>query len=192
MSSYYKEHKDEFIKSTIDCDMSFHYNLFEKYLSSSAETILDIGFGSGRDMKYFSSVGYEVEGIDSSICFVNNLKDAFNVYHKRVEDIDIINEYEGIWACASLLHVKRKDLLDVFRKCFLALKQNGVMYASFKYGDFEGIIDDRHFTYLTEETFTNIINQTNFKIDKLWINEDKLNRDVKWLNVVIKKEFNYG
>lgn len=60
------------------------------------------------------------------------------------------------------------------------------MYVSFKYGDFEGVIDDRYFTYLTEESFTNIINQTNFNIDKLWINEDKLNRDVKWLNVILK------
>lgn len=59
-------------------------------------------------------------------------------------------------------------------------------YVSFKYGDFEGVIDDRYFTYLTEESFTNIINQTNFKIDKLWISEDKLNRNVKWLNVILK------
>ena len=36
-------------------------------------------------------------------------------------------------------------------------------------------------------TITNIINQTNFKIDKLWNNEDKLNRDVKWLNVILVK-----
>ena len=68
---------------------------------------------------------------------------------------------------------------------------NDVMYVSFKYGDFEGIIDDRYFTYLTEETFTNIINQTNFKIDKLWINEDKLNRDVKWMNVILKKNITF-
>lgn len=59
------------------------------------------------------------------------------------------------------------------------------MYVSFKYGDFEGIIDDGYFNYLTDETFTNIINQTNSKIDKLWINEDNLNRDVKWLNVIL-------
>ena len=62
------------------------------------------------------------------------------------------------------------------------------MFISIKYGDFEGIIDDRYFTYLTEETFTNIIKQTNFKIEKLWINsQDRLNRDVKWLNVILKK-----
>ena len=61
------------------------------------------------------------------------------------------------------------------------------MYVSFEYDDFEGIIDDRYFTYLTEESFTNIIKQTNFKMDKLCINEDKLNRDVKWMNIILKK-----
>ena len=65
------------------------------------------------------------------------------------------------------------------------------MYVSFKHGDLECIMDDRYFTYLTEETFTNIINQTNFKIDKLWITEDKLNRDVKWLNVILISKRNY-
>ena len=58
------------------------------------------------------------------------------------------------------------------------------MYVSFKYGDFEDIIDGRYFTYLTEESFTNVINYTNLKIVELWINEDKINRDVKWLNVI--------
>ena len=104
-----------------------------------------------------------------------------------IEDINYNNEFDGIWACASLLHLKSNKLVNVFNKCYKALKDKGVMYVSFKYGDFEGIIDDRYFTYLTEETLTNIINQTNFKIDKLWINEDKLNRNVKWLNVIIKK-----
>ena len=66
-------------------------------------------------------------------------------------------------------------------KCYRALKDNGVMYVSFKYGEFEGIIDDKYFTYLVEDSFLNIINQTKFKIDKIWINnEDKLNRNVKW------------
>ena len=105
-----------------------------------------------------------------------------------VEDIKYNNEFDTIWAYASLLHHKSNDLVDVFNKCYKALQDNGVLYVSFKYGDFEGIIDDRYFTYLTEETFTNIINQTNFKKDKLWVNEDKLNKDVKWLNAIIRKD----
>ena len=61
------------------------------------------------------------------------------------------------------------------------------MYLSFKYGTFEGFDNERYFTYLTEDNFKLIINETEFQIEKLWISEDKLNRDVKWLNVIIKK-----
>ena len=139
---------------------------------------------------YFKNKGYIVTSIDPVKEFCDNGKSIGldNVIQMSIEDIKYNNEFDAIWACASLLHLKSNQLADVFNKCYKALKDNGVMYVSFKYGDFEGVIDDRYFTYLTEETFINIINQTNFKIDKLWINEDKLNRDVKWLNAVIRKD----
>ena len=131
--------------------------------------------------------GYEVYSIDPVEEFCEHAKTLglTNVYCMKAQDIDFINKFDGIWACASLLHLKSNKLVYVFNKCYKVLKDKGVMYVSYKYGDFEGIIDDRYFTYLTEESFTNIINQTNFIIDKLWINEDKLNRDVKWLNVFL-------
>ena len=61
------------------------------------------------------------------------------------------------------------------------------MYVSFKYGTFEGSIDDRYFTYLNEDSFNNIIKNTNFKIENILIKEDKLNRDIKWFNIILKK-----
>ena len=173
--NYYNKHAKEY------------YDIFESYLKLQ-DKILDVGFGSGRDSLYFVNKGYEVISIDPIKEFCDNAKDIGldNVYQLSIEDINYVNEFDGIWACASLLHIKSNKLVDVFNKCYKALKDNGVMYVSFKYGDFEGVIDDRYFTYLTAESFTNIINQTKFKIDKLWINEDKLNRDVKWLNVILK------
>lgn len=128
--------------------------------------------------------------MDPIIDFCENAKSIGldNVIQMSIEDTDYNNEFDAIWACASLLYLKSNKLVDVFNKCYKALKDNGVMYVSFKYGDYEGVIDDRYFTYLTEETFINIINQTNFKINGLWINEDELNRDVKWLNVTLIKQ----
>ena len=61
--NYYKEHAQEFINDTFECDMSKQYYFFEKHLKSKG-TILDIGFGSGRDSLYFQSKGYEVYAID--------------------------------------------------------------------------------------------------------------------------------
>lgn len=184
--NYYNKHAKEYINNTKDVDMKEYYEIFESYLKPNFK-ILDVGFGSGRDSLYFKNKGYEVVSIDPIKEFCNNAKNIglYNVIQMSVEDIEYNNEFDAIWACASLLHLKSNKLVDVFNKCYNALKDNGVMYISFKYGNFEGIIDDRYFTYLTEESFTNIINQTNFKIDGLWISEDKLNRNVKWLNVLL-------
>ena len=117
MNNYYDINYKEYIQNTINCDMSHHYQKFIKYLPSNSK-ILDIGFGSGRDMIYFQSQGYIVEGIDTSIEFVNNMKSkGYNVKLESVEDMNYINKYDAIWACASLLHVKRKNLSKVFKNC---------------------------------------------------------------------------
>lgn len=154
------------------------------------KSYLDVSFDSGRVPWYFNK-GNEVAPIVPVKEFCDNAKDMGldNVYQLSIEDINYVNEFDGIWACASLLHLKSNKLVDIFNKCCKVLKDKGVMYISFKYGNFEGIIDDRYFTYLTKKSFTDIINQTNFKIDKLWIREDKLNRDVKWVNVTMKQKY---
>ena len=188
--NYYSKNYKECINKTKNVDMKEYYNVFEMYLKPNSK-ILDVGFGSGRDSLYYNSRGYNVYSIDPIKEFCDNANELglTNVYQMSIEDIEYNNEFDGIWACASLLHLESNKLVDVFNKCYEALKDNGLMYVSFKYGDFEGIIDDRYFTYLVEESFINIINQTKFKIDKIWINnEDKLNRDIKWLNVVLEKK----
>lgn len=138
-NNYYKENKEQFINNTIDCDMSFHYQFFEKYLSNNTKTILDIGFGSGRDSLYFSKK-YEVCSIDPVMEFCEHAKalGLTNVYCMKVQDINFINIFDGIWTCASLLHIPSYELVDVLNKCYKALKDNGVMYCSFKYGEYEG------------------------------------------------------
>ena len=189
MSNYYKENKDEFINNTINCDMSFHYNMFEKYLNDDAKTILDIGFGSGRDSLYFSKK-YKVYSIDPVIEFCNHAKELGlkNVYCKKVQDIDYQNIFDGIWACASLLHIPSYELVDVLNKCYNALKINGVMYCSFKYGEFEGERKGRFFIDLIEERFRQYVSKTKFEILEVSITEDvRPDRLERWLNVILKK-----
>lgn len=62
--NYYDKHAKEFIQNTINCNMEDIYNVFLKYVSTGK--LLDVGFGSGRDMFYFKNKGFDVYGIDTS------------------------------------------------------------------------------------------------------------------------------
>ena len=189
MNNYYDINAKEYIESTINCDMSFHYQKFLKYLPKTGK-ILDVGFGSGRDMIYFKSLGYEVEGIDTSLEFVKNMKEqGFNVKLESACEINFKNEFDGIWACASLLHIKREQLEEVIIKCINALKENGVLYCSFKYGDKEVKRDNRYFNYINEDIINTISKNNNLKIVELYkstdVREERKNEE--WINILLKE-----
>lgn len=189
MSNYYDINAKEYIESTINCDMSFHYRKFLKYMPKEGK-ILDIGFGSGRDMIYFKSLGYDVEGIDTSTEFVKNMKDkGYKVELQSVCDMYCENKYDGIWACASLLHVNRLLLESSLIKCVNALAKDGVLYCSFKYGDKEVLKDNRYFNYINEEIINDIALKNNLNIIEIYESMDvrKDRASEKWINTLIKK-----
>lgn len=189
MNNYYNINYKEYIQNTINCDMSNHYQKIIKYLPSNSK-ILDIGFGSGRDMIYFQSQGYIVEGIDTSIEFVNNMKSqGYNVKLESVEDMNYIKKYDAIWACASLLHVKRENLSKVFKRCNKALKENGILYCSFKYGNQEVIKDNRYFNYINEDIINDILKNNDFTVLDIYKSLDvrKERNTEEWINVIVKK-----
>lgn len=189
-SKYYDDNAESFISDTFECDMSVQYHFFEQYLSKEAKTILDLGFGSGRDSLYFMNNGYEVYAIDPSKKFCDNaIKIGIkHVFQTTAQKIDFADLFDGIWACASLLHVPSKQLNETFKKCYKSLKQNGVMYASFKYGEFEGERNGRKFLDLNEKSIESFLKGTGFKIKDILITEDvRPDNTTKWLNVVLNK-----
>lgn len=112
-----------------------------------------------------------------------------NVHHMQFQEIEFVNEFDGIWASASLLHVPSSEIEDVLNRLKISLKDNGILYASFKYGDFEGLRNGRYFNDLTETTVIELFEKTDFKILKTWITHDarKGREDEKWINIIVKK-----
>lgn len=72
----------------------------------------------------------------------------------RFEEMTWRERFDGIWACASLLHVSRSELPAVLGNFHRALKTGGVMYASFKYGGGE---EERLGRFFKEKPWVNII-----------------------------------
>ena len=185
---YYQKNSSEYINKTKDADLSKERDELLKMLPKKCK-ILDIGFGSGRDSLAFKELGYDVISIDSCNEFCEYGKSlGLNVMNINVKDITFNNEFDGIWACASLLHIEYNELANVFNKIRIAMKDDAAFYCSFKYGDFEGVKDERYYTDMTLEKIQAVLINTNLRIIKYWLKEDSLNRDNKWISFLLKKE----
>lgn len=186
---YYDKNAKQYIEETKNCDMSQLYVFFEKQING-AKSILDIGFGSGRDSVYFKNKGYDVTSIDTCSEFVEYAK---NIGLEKAFLMDALEmpfeeEFDAIWASASLLHIKKDKILEAFKKCYNALNNGGVMYSSFKCGKYDGIRDERYYADYTLEEIKPIINEAGFiLIDYIITKDVRENNNNNWISIIIKK-----
>ncbi len=183
--NYYDENATEYIDKTFNCDMEAQYDLMLEFVNNGL--LLDVGFGSARDMLYFKSKGFDVYGIDPTKDFCDHAKQlGFKVEQATIEEYRTNTKFDVIWACASLLHCK--DINKVFLKCYDLLNSNGVLYVSLKLGKGEETIDGRYFHYVTQEELNAIVKASGFMALKETVTKDSLsNRDVSWINAVLRK-----
>lgn len=188
---YYNKNSVDFVHSTRDVDFR---EIQDKFLGLIApkSLILDFGCGSGRDTKYFLSKGYIVEAWDGSIelCKAASEFTQIDVKNKLFQDLSASSLYDGIWACSSILHLPLNDLILVMKKIESALKNTGVLYTSFKYGDYSGERNGRYFTDMTEDRFDEILQHCpSLHIIEIWqtgdVRQDRENE--KWLNILLRK-----
>lgn len=189
--SYYDKNAADFVNTTQSVDFHEVREVFLSYLSHRKAHILDFGCGSGRDAKAFIEQGYQVTAVDGSekICRAASAYLGRPVRHMLFQELDEKDVYDGIWACASILHLPKKELPEVICKMSAALKDNGVIYTSFKYGTFEGERNGRHFTYFTEKSLDELLAQIpGLQTEKLWITGDvrEGRGDERWLNAILR------
>ena len=189
--NYYDQYSKKYIEETINLDMQDLYNDFCVQLEGGAK-ILDVGCGSGRDLKYFKEAGYEAEGIEPSLKLAASAQkySGVGVRAMSLSELKAQSEYDGIWASASLLHIPSKKLPFSFEILSKALKNEGVLYFSFKEGDFEGLDSlGRHMTYLTQKKCRDFLSDTSFILKRIWATQDiRLNNTTCWLNVLAIKK----
>ena len=189
--SYYDQNADSFVNDTLKADMGQTYKAFLSHIPEGG-AILDFGSGSGRDSKFFLDQGYKVEAFDGSIELCNRASQllGFEVKCMDFMDFDQKDKYDGIWACASLLHLEDDKLEEVLKRIVRALKKTGICYASFKYGDFTGVRKGRFFNDMTEEGIRELCNKVpGLKIDKMWISSDvREDRKQDWINIILVRE----
>ena len=187
---YYEKNADAYVKDTVSVDFTDVQNRFMQALKG--RKILDFGCGSGRDTLYFLNEGYDVDAMDGcrEFCISASQLTGIPVRHMLFQELNEIDYYDGIWACSSILHVSKKDLKDVFTRMIRALHQDGIIYTSFKYGEYEGERNGRYFTDFTIERFKEFIaDYDDVIIEDYWFSGDVRpgREEEKWLNLILRK-----
>ena len=133
---YYNKNAQSFASGTVSVKFTEVQDKFLEKLNPDAY-ILDFGCGSGRDTKYFLEHGYQVEAIDGSeeLCKIASAYTGIPVRQMYFQDLDVREQYDGIWACSSILHLEKTELRSVLKKMADALRPDGWIYTSFKYGE---------------------------------------------------------
>lgn len=186
---YYQDNANSFFENTIDVYMEELYQPFVDLLPPNA-LILDAGCGSGRDSKALLEKGFRVEAFDASSEMVRLAKSVTNldVQLQRFDQVDAVEHYDAIWTCASLLHVPENELLHTMSILKKSLKENGIWYMSFKYGDSQREKDGRIFTDMNEDRFAILVRELGgVVVNMQWITTDKRkDRNEKWINFILE------
>lgn len=188
---FYNKNAEDFYNRTIAADLS---ELCEKFLKNiiPGGKILDAGCGSGRDTLYFLKQGYEVVAMDASEEMVRLSSELTGKQTKllKFEDVKFNKEFDGIWACASLLHVPKAEIQFIMKKLVNGLKNNGIFYGSFKYGEGEEIRGERFFNFYDENSLRELITEVGqLEVIDIWITQDVRpeHEGEKWVSCLCRK-----
>jgi HKD family nuclease len=187
---FYNQNADAFFADTVNVDMSPIHARFLQAVPVGG-LLLDAGCGSGRDSKAFLALGYRVCAFDASAVLAEKAAAllAQPVATRSFDQVDEVACYDGIWACASLLHLPEHAMSAALGRLWTALKPGGLCYVSFKFGEGERTHNGRHFTDATQERLQVWLGKLAdvFSVD-CWLTKDQRpERQESWLNAIIRR-----
>lgn len=189
---YYEAHADEYCRSTVGLDMSSVYKRFLSQLAPGSH-ILDAGCGSGRDSKVFVQNGHTITAFDASPEMAR-FASAYTGQKCRVlcfQEVNFQQEFDAIWACASLLHVPKSELESVLYRLIAALRNGGIMYSSFIEGEGERVsADGRLYNSYTAKSLRELFEGMSMVGEIAFWRSDEIPSSVQrapWLNCLFKK-----
>lgn len=186
---FYDKNGEDFYSRTEALDMASLYERFLPFIPVGG-AILDAGCGSGRDALNFKILGYRVSAFDASSTLSNlaSKNSGLDVRTLTFSDMDYLKDFDGVWCCASLLHLNNDDLDDALQKIHRAIRPDGICFQSFKSRTPQS--DSRYFNVMSLQELV-ALNQAKgyFQILDSWESEDvrQDQRTEVWANVVVRK-----
>lgn len=189
---YYEEHATEVVAETMGWSTE---SLMEPFLELVPDggRVLDWGCGSGRDSLTLTERGYRVTSTDASEAMCKAARKLLghdaDIRCETFAELCEVGTYDGIWACASLLHVKPNEMSAVLACAREALVAGGVLFCSFKQGANLGYRRGRWFTDMSEEGLREVLDGASFDVERIWESSDERGRrlGVSWVSAIARK-----
>ncbi len=137
--SYYDNEADNLISAYETANMSELHTFLLSNLSPKSK-VLDIGFGSGRDLAFLKNNDFDIWGIDPSQKFVDHAKERFSdisdhFFKASLPNFDILKElqhsFDNIILIAVWMHLPKETYAASIRSLTSLLKPQGKIILSY-------------------------------------------------------------
>ncbi|BCE02631.1 class I SAM-dependent methyltransferase [Marinicellulosiphila megalodicopiae] len=166
--SHYNQNAQSFWQGTKDHDVTQNYAaLLTQFDAGAKLDILDFGCGPGRDVSYFKSLGHRVVGLDGSLEFCDMAREltGCEILNQSFLELDLPrNQFDGVFANASLFHVPKQSLVNVLTQIKDSLKPGGILFSSNPRGSGEGMNNGRYGNYIEFEEASACLNEAGFEV----------------------------
>lgn len=190
--NYYDNNANELIIKYNKAELKQLHSTFEKYIKLD-DIILDIGFGSGRDLKVIQTITPNIYGLDSCDIFVNNMKNnglkgriAKSVLPNiNIKEFEVpVDKFNVVVSIAVFMHLNINDIEKSIENIKKVLKKDGMIILSYSLK--RQILDERHFEHLSKLEMTQIFEKFAFIEIDCFENHDVMNRDIEWITQIFK------
>lgn len=166
----------------------------------AGKKVLDLGCGPGHESYIFAELGFDVTGLDFSnemIRRAKNFKDSTNNPSFIVGDMTKLNNYfeenqfDAIWASASLLHIRPSDIQATLEGMTSIAKNGAKIFIGLKGGTGTLLADEdkygkkmqREFTLWSKEQFLSEVKQFGWKLDNFdsKVGSEFMGQPTQWL-----------
>lgn len=169
--AFYDAISSDYARKWLTSDvMKKQQRFFVKNLNGNR--VLDAGCGPGRDVLYFAGQGLSVVGIDLSEELLEIARDLVpnaSFLKMDIRCLELPDQCcDGIWACASLLHVPKNQALQTLREFWRVLEPDGLLFLSIKEGEGESWKEHEEgrvfYSYYGEKEFKKLVEESGFSI----------------------------